>query len=110
MGVHGEGVHAANIGVRYVAYFQAIFPMSVHHTHLKVKPPVQLCIPRRVAAAARRVRRTAAATVCTAYGHAPAYGRRVRVAAAGARSILKTLGTLVVEACEKSRAAWTAHT
>ena len=30
MGVHGEGVHAANIGVRYVAYFQAIFPMSVH--------------------------------------------------------------------------------
>ena len=39
MGVHGEGVHAANIGVRYVAYFQAIFPMSVHHTHLKVKPP-----------------------------------------------------------------------
>ena len=28
MGVHGEGVHAANIGVRYVANFQAIFPMS----------------------------------------------------------------------------------
>ena len=42
MGVHGEGVHAANIGVRYVAYFQAIFPMSVHHTHLKVKPPTRL--------------------------------------------------------------------
>ena len=40
MGVHGEGVHAANIGVRYVAYFQAIFPMSFRWTHLKVKPPV----------------------------------------------------------------------
>ena len=40
MGVHGEGVHAANIGVRYVAYFQAIFPMSFDHTHLKVKPPL----------------------------------------------------------------------
>ena len=39
MGVHGEGVHAANIGVRYVAYFQAIFPMSFHHTQIKVKPP-----------------------------------------------------------------------
>ena len=38
-GVHGEGVHAANIGVRYVAYFQAIFPMSFHHTQIKVKPP-----------------------------------------------------------------------
>ena len=39
MGVHGEGVHATNIGVRYVAYFQAIFPMSFHHTQIKVKPP-----------------------------------------------------------------------
>ena len=27
MGVHGEGVHATNIGARYVAYFQAIFPI-----------------------------------------------------------------------------------
>ena len=39
MGVHGEGVHAANIGVRYVAYFQAIFPMSFRWTQIKVKPP-----------------------------------------------------------------------
>ena len=41
MGVHGEGVHATNIGVRYVAYFQAIFPMSFHHTQIKVKPPAE---------------------------------------------------------------------
>ena len=39
MGVHGEGVHAANIGVRYEAYFQAIFPMSFRWTQIKVKPP-----------------------------------------------------------------------
>ena len=42
MGVHGEGVHAANIGVRYVAYFQAIFPMSFRWTQIKVKPPVSM--------------------------------------------------------------------
>eukprot|EP01048_Picozoa_sp_COSAG05_P036760 COSAG05_NODE_16742_length_339_cov_446.108333_1_plen_38_part_10 len=38
MGVHGEGVHAANMGVRYVPYFQAIFPMSFRWTQIKVKP------------------------------------------------------------------------
>ena len=41
MGVHGEGVHAANIGVRYVPYFQAIFPMSFRWTQIKVKPPTR---------------------------------------------------------------------
>ena len=69
MGVHGEGVHATNIGVRYVAYFQAIFPMSFRWTQIKVKPPqcAQLTgDPRRHQLAAgctqRRAGRRAAAT------------------------------------------------
>ena len=45
MGVHGEGVHAANIGVRYVPYFQAVFPMSFRWTQIKVKPPTAMAAP-----------------------------------------------------------------
>ena len=69
MGVHGEGVHAANIGVRYVAYFQAIFPMSFHHTQIKVKPPlagraVALCVPRVAQQPAQVARSVRAGRAC----------------------------------------------